>query len=115
MGFFLGYISSIVTAISQTGDSFIAAGDFMKFNFPMAFATTTLLWGLIRFEDGYTTSGELDNMYNSVRWPLDYFLKCWDDQNDVYWAQVTVETHRLNMTGWIDGWMDGRTNGHTGG
>ncbi|XP_041377751.1 uncharacterized protein LOC121390096 isoform X2 [Gigantopelta aegis] len=64
------------------------AGDFVKFNLPMAFSTTTLLWGLIRFKDGYVASGELANMYDSIRWPLDYFIKCWDDQNTVYWAQV---------------------------
>ncbi|XP_041378065.1 endoglucanase E-4-like [Gigantopelta aegis] len=64
------------------------AGDFVKFNFPMAFSTTTLLWGLIKFKDGYVASGELANMYDSIRWPLDYFIKCWDEQNKVYWAQV---------------------------
>ncbi|XP_041377748.1 endoglucanase 4-like isoform X2 [Gigantopelta aegis] len=64
------------------------AGDFVKFNLPMAFSTTTLLWGLIRFKDGYVASGELANMYDSIRWPLDYFIKCWDEQNKVYWAQV---------------------------
>ncbi|XP_041377746.1 uncharacterized protein LOC121390094 [Gigantopelta aegis] len=64
------------------------AGDFVKLNLPMAFSTTTLLWGLIRFKDGYVASGELANMYDSIRWPLDYFIKCWEDQNNVYWAQV---------------------------
>jgi len=64
------------------------AGDHVKFNFPMAWSTTTLLWGLLDFKDGYTSSGTLSDMYEMAKWPLDYFLKCWDNQNQELVGQV---------------------------
>ncbi|XP_046564708.1 endoglucanase A-like [Haliotis rubra] len=64
------------------------AGDNVKFNFPMAWSTTTLAWGLIQFRAGYQAAGELTNVYDSLRWPLDYLLKCWDSDHNEYWAQV---------------------------
>ena len=63
------------------------AGDHVKFGFPLAWSTTTLLWGLVEFRDGYEAAGELDNMLNSVRWPLDYFTKCHVSDTQFY-AQV---------------------------
>ena len=67
----------------------LLAGDYVKFGFPMASATTVLLWGLIEFRDAYSRAGELDNMLNSVRWPLDYFLKAKTGTNEFY-AQVSL-------------------------
>ncbi|XP_050413665.1 endoglucanase 4 [Patella vulgata] len=64
------------------------AGDYVKFNLPMASATTMLLWGLYTFKDAYTLTNELDNMYKSVKWPLDYFLKCWNPKTQEYYYQV---------------------------
>ena len=42
------------------------AGDFVKFNFPMAYSVTTLAWGMLSFENGYRSAGEWDNAVNSV-------------------------------------------------
>ncbi|KAK6177594.1 hypothetical protein SNE40_015664 [Patella caerulea] len=64
------------------------AADYVKFNLPMASATTMLLWGLYTFKDAYTLTNELDNMYKSVKWPLDYFLKCWNPKTQEYYYQV---------------------------
>ncbi|XP_050412663.1 endoglucanase E-4 isoform X1 [Patella vulgata] len=64
------------------------AGDFVKFNLPMASATTMLIWGLERFGDAYMAAEELDNMYKSIKWPLDYFLKCWNPDAQEYYYQV---------------------------
>ncbi|XP_070208106.1 uncharacterized protein [Littorina saxatilis] len=50
----------------------------VKSGFPMATAVTLMLWGLHKFKDGYAHAGQLDLMYNSIRWPLDYFLQAWD-------------------------------------
>ncbi|KAK7093973.1 endoglucanase E-4-like [Littorina saxatilis] len=54
------------------------AGDNVKFGFPMAASTTLLAWGFIRFHDGYTSAGKVGQMYDSLKWPLDYFLKAWN-------------------------------------
>lgn len=45
------------------------------FGWPMAFATTTLAWGVLEYEDAYNHSGELGHMLESIKWPLDWLLK----------------------------------------
>jgi hypothetical protein len=52
---------------------FISAGDGVKFNLPMAAATTVLSWGLDQWKDAYIQAGQLELMYDSIKWPLDYF------------------------------------------
>ncbi|KAK7481400.1 hypothetical protein BaRGS_00027356 [Batillaria attramentaria] len=54
------------------------AGDHVKFGFPMAGALTMLLWGVDRFKDGYEAAGQLDKMYDTVKWGLDYLLNAWN-------------------------------------
>ncbi|KAL4220777.1 hypothetical protein ACF0H5_019045 [Mactra antiquata] len=60
------------------------AGDHIKFNFPMAYSVTALAWGLLEFKDAYNDAGELDHMYDSIKWPLDYLLKCHVAPNELY-------------------------------
>ncbi|XP_046333781.2 endoglucanase E-4-like [Haliotis rufescens] len=60
------------------------AGDNVKFNFPMAWSTTVLTWGLLMYKDAYVKSGQLDWMYQSIKWPLDYFIKCHTKPNELY-------------------------------
>ncbi|KAK6177037.1 hypothetical protein SNE40_015225 [Patella caerulea] len=60
------------------------AGDNVKFNFPMAWSTTVLTWGLIQYKDAYDSAGQLDNMYKSIKWPLDYLIKCHTKKNELY-------------------------------
>ncbi|KAK7471381.1 hypothetical protein BaRGS_00035987 [Batillaria attramentaria] len=77
------------SALDDHGDNGedLSAGDYVKFNFPMAWATTVLEWGLLEFKDAYEASGQLERMYECIRWPLDYFLKC-HVADDVLYAQV---------------------------
>ncbi|KAK3581337.1 hypothetical protein CHS0354_016180 [Potamilus streckersoni] len=63
------------------------AGDHVKFNFPMAASTTLLTWGLLEFKDAYNASAELDHMYDCIKWPLDYLLKCHVSKYE-YYVQV---------------------------
>ncbi|XP_046563047.1 endoglucanase 4-like [Haliotis rubra] len=63
------------------------AGDNVKFNFPMAFSTTLLTWSLLEYKDAYEKSGQLEKMYECIKWPLDYFIKCHTKPNELY-AQV---------------------------
>ncbi|XP_076451420.1 uncharacterized protein LOC143287344 [Babylonia areolata] len=71
------------------------AGDHVKFGFPMAAATSMLLLGLTHFPQAYNTTGLLRDMYDCVRWPLDYFLKAHTSRYEFY-AQVgdPEEDHR---------------------
>lgn len=63
------------------------AGDHVKFNFPMAWSTTTLVWGLLEYRDAWQKSGELQNGLDCVKWPLDYLIKCHPNE-DTYYVQV---------------------------
>ena len=54
---------------------FIAAGDYVKFGFPLAFAQTMLAWGGITFEDGYKAAGETQNMVECVKWGTEYLVQ----------------------------------------
>ncbi|XP_069105272.1 uncharacterized protein [Argopecten irradians] len=83
------------SALTDLGDNgrdltggFYDAGDYVKFNFPMAGSVTLLTWGLITWPDAYSSAGQLDEMYDCIKWPLDYFVKCWDDTNNAYYTQV---------------------------
>ncbi|ESO99300.1 hypothetical protein LOTGIDRAFT_113614 [Lottia gigantea] len=60
------------------------AGDHVKFGLPMAFSTTMLTWSLLEFQDAYQASGQLQHMYDSIKWPLDYFLKAHTKPNEFY-------------------------------
>ena len=59
----------------------------MKFGFPMAWSVTTLAWGVYAFRNSYVQAGQLDIVLDSLRWPLDYFIKCHVSDNQLY-AQV---------------------------
>ncbi|WP_454044316.1 glycoside hydrolase family 9 protein [Cellulosimicrobium sp. Marseille-Q8652] len=63
------------------------AGDHVKFGLPMAFTTTMLAWGAIASPDGYTASGQEDELLDSLRWVNDYFVKA-HPEPDVLYAQV---------------------------
>ncbi|XP_061163624.1 endoglucanase 4-like [Saccostrea echinata] len=60
------------------------AGDHVKFGFPMAASTTLLAWGLLEYKDAYEKSGQLEYMYDCIRWPLEWMLKCHTGPNELY-------------------------------
>lgn len=68
-------------------NSLILAGDYVKFNFPMAASTTLLAWGALDFQSGYKASGEMNQTLNTIKWATDYFIKCHTGTNELY-AQV---------------------------
>jgi hypothetical protein len=47
--------------VCQYGESIashtFAAGDYVKFGFPMAYTTTVLAWGLLDYQAGYFSAG----------------------------------------------------------
>lgn len=62
----------------------LLAGDHIKFGFPMAASTTLLAWGLLEYKDAYENSGQLEHMYDSIRWSLEWMLKCHTGPNELY-------------------------------
>ncbi|KAK7476109.1 hypothetical protein BaRGS_00032663 [Batillaria attramentaria] len=73
------------------------AGDNVKFNFPMAFSTTLLCWGLLEYKEAYSKAGQLDHMYDCIRWPLEYLVKCHTKPNELY---VQVGNGQQDHTQW---------------
>ena len=66
----------------------MSAGDWVKFNFPISSATSVLAWGLVQWEDAYASVGLHEQMLDSIKWSLDYFLKCWKPDKNVLYGQV---------------------------
>ncbi|XP_070574565.1 uncharacterized protein [Ptychodera flava] len=66
------------------------AGDFLKLNFPMAFAVTALSWGYIEYPDAYEATGETDNMLDCIKWATDYLKKCHTAKNEFYYQVGSV-------------------------
>lgn len=65
----------------------------------MAYNVTVLTWGLLRYNDAYVAAGELKNMLDVTKWPLDYFMKA-HTSNYKFHAQarghlVTLSTKRI--------------------
>ena len=56
----------------------------MKFNFPMASSVTLLAMGMLRYKAGYESAGEWQNALNSIKCPLEYFIKCHASKNELY-------------------------------
>lgn len=54
---------------------FFTAGDHVKFNFPLAWAMTTLAMGGIDFKQGYESAVQFGYLLDAVKWGTDYFLK----------------------------------------
>ncbi|XP_077868528.1 uncharacterized protein LOC100375334 [Saccoglossus kowalevskii] len=77
---------------------FYDAGDHVKFGFPMAYTTTVLTWGLLRYKDAYEAAGELENMYNIIKWATDYFIKAHPTPNELY---MQVGDGRIDHSYWI--------------
>lgn len=76
---------------TQTKMCLYAAGDHVKFGFPFGAAMTMLLWGVVRFRDGYVYAGQLDDVYNITKWGLDYMVNSWDPFREELVIQVTQE------------------------
>nr|BAD01504.1 cellulase [Haliotis discus hannai] len=64
------------------------AGDHVKFSLPMSSTSTVLLWGYLQWKDAYATTKQTDMFFDMIKWPLDYFLKCWIPKSQTLYAQV---------------------------
>ena len=56
----------------------------------MASSVTLLALGVYKWPEAYNAAGQMDEVLDSIRWPLDYLLKCWngDASAPLYYAQV---------------------------
>ncbi|GAV83351.1 Glyco_hydro_9 domain-containing protein [Cephalotus follicularis] len=68
-----GLSDGLLAHVDLTG-GYYDAGDNVKFNFPMAFATTMLSWGTLEY--GKRMGSQLQDSRAAIRWATDYLLKC---------------------------------------
>ena len=64
------------------------AGDHVKFGLPLSSAATLLSWSIVQFKDGYEKAGQLDQMYDMMKWVYDYFLLAWKSGQQKLYVQV---------------------------
>ncbi|KAJ6643786.1 Endoglucanase E-4 [Pseudolycoriella hygida] len=92
--------------VDLTGGYF-DAGDHVKFNFPLAWAISTLAMGGIDFKSGYTSAGQFDYLLDAVKWGADYFFKCHTGETELY-VQVGDATADHNWWDLPERWTDVR-------
>ena len=63
------------------------AGDFVKFNLPMAYSSTMLAWSVYEDKDVYEKTDQLSYIMDGIKWVNDYIIKC-HPEKDVYYCQV---------------------------
>ncbi|XP_060606557.1 uncharacterized protein LOC132758865 [Ruditapes philippinarum] len=65
------------TEETETSGGWYDDGSAVKTTKVMASAVIMIGWGAVKFKAGYETAGLLHDLYDSLRWPLDYFIKIW--------------------------------------
>ncbi|GLT32976.1 hypothetical protein SLA2020_076030 [Shorea laevis] len=68
-----GLSDGLLAGVNLTG-GYYDAGDNVKFNFPMAFTTTMLSWGVLEYRETMGTQAAYARV--AIRWATDYLLKC---------------------------------------
>lgn len=74
------------------GGGFADAGDNVKFNFPMAAATTLLAWSVIEYRAAFENTNQIKAMLANLRWANDYLLKSWNASNQRLYGQVSPDS-----------------------
>ncbi|GKB58890.1 endoglucanase 24-like protein, partial [Tanacetum coccineum] len=100
------------------------AGDNVKYNFPMAFSTTMLAWGVVEFGDMMPPS-ELRDTLVAIRWSTDYLIQsvryrgrivvqvgdpvkdhnCWERPEDMDTDRTVYTVHAPNAASDVAGEM----------
>ncbi|KAK2975620.1 hypothetical protein RJ640_021065 [Escallonia rubra] len=68
-----GLLDGLPARVDLSG-GYYDAGDNVKFNFPMAYATTMLSWSALEY--GKRMGPQLQEARAAIRWATDYLLKC---------------------------------------
>ncbi|XP_055879857.1 endoglucanase A-like [Biomphalaria glabrata] len=66
-----------------SGGYFVGHGH-VKFNFPIAYSATILSWGYLLYEEAYKAAGQEDHVLESIKWALDYLIKCHTKPDELY-------------------------------
>ena len=74
-----------------------AAGDHVKFGFPMAHAATMLAWGGITWDGGYQLAQQTEYMTECISWTADYFMAAHTDKYELV-GQVCSTCISVNVS-----------------
>eukprot|EP01135_Chromosphaera_perkinsii_P002910 Nk52_evm21s230 gene=Nk52_evmTU21s230 len=67
---------------------FYDAGDYVKFNFPMAWSLTMLAWGVLENREAYIKSGNYYYALSTLEWGLSYLVKSYNTNAYKKYGQV---------------------------
>ncbi|KAH9500829.1 hypothetical protein Btru_073120 [Bulinus truncatus] len=70
----------------------------VKFNFPTAYSAAILSWGYLLYEDAYKSAGQEDYVLDSIKWALDYLIKCHTKDEEFY---VQVSDYLADYWNWL--------------
>eukprot|EP00475_Leptophrys_vorax_P040133 TRINITY_DN73_c0_g1_i1.p1 TRINITY_DN73_c0_g1~~TRINITY_DN73_c0_g1_i1.p1 ORF type:complete len:1051 (-),score=244.08 TRINITY_DN73_c0_g1_i1:65-3217(-) len=57
-----------------TGGYYEAGGNYLKFNYPMAWTLAQVAWGMLEFPEGFAKAGEWETALKTLKIGLDYFI-----------------------------------------
>lgn len=66
---------------------YMDAGDSPTFVLPISSAMTTMAWSGIEFEDGYRSSGQMDDLLNTLKWHADWCIAA-HPEPEVFCGQI---------------------------
>jgi len=77
-----------ISASANKFKVYISSGAaYVKYGFSMAYMTTVLSWGVIRYRRSYEILKQLDEVLETIKWATDYFIKCRTGEYE-YYGQV---------------------------
>ncbi|CAL1529412.1 unnamed protein product [Lymnaea stagnalis] len=68
---------------SLVGGWYNGAGT-MKYTATIAYSTTMLIWGYLAQKDAYQSAGQQGYFLDSIKWSLDYLIKCHTQPEELY-------------------------------
>ena len=57
----------------------------------MAWSSWVLNYGFLKFQVAYDMANQTEEMCDMLRWPLEYFLKCWIPDEQTLYVQVRLK------------------------
>lgn len=66
----------------------------MKTTKVTAATATVLAWGLLKFRAGYETADQLEPGMQTLKWGLDYILKCFNETENLLSVKVGIKVKK---------------------
>lgn len=81
---------------------YFPGNDNIKLSFPIASTVTVLAWGYHVWGEAYQNHGMVEKFKETLRWPLNYLLKTYNNETEVLFTmvrvQLAIELFQLSFT-----------------